>query len=134
MFGLKRGIAALQRQTGGGFSSSKNALIKNHAVYGFPAGRPKFTQARNWSSFSGKNKDDMGGPGGQEHFPESTALRRRFRITTMYGVLAACVILAGTRIVRRYANPTAGYVLVHDSSKGELDDVKYIKESELPRK
>ncbi|AEO59478.1 hypothetical protein MYCTH_94523 [Thermothelomyces thermophilus ATCC 42464] len=129
MFGLRRGIAALQRQTGGGFSSSNNALIKN------PASRPKSTQ-RNWSSFPGKNKnkDDMGGPGGQEHFPESTALRRKFRMTTMYGVLAACVILAGTRMVRRYANPTAGYVLVHDSSKGELDDVKYIKESELPRK
>ncbi|KAL2167474.1 hypothetical protein VTG60DRAFT_1225 [Thermothelomyces hinnuleus] len=133
MFGLRRGIAALQRQTGGGFSS-KNALFKNHAVYGFPASRPNLTQARNWSSFPGKDKDDMGGPGGQEHFPESTAFRRKFRMNTMYGVLAACVILAGTRMVRRYANPTAGYVLVHDSSKGELDDVKYIKESELPRK
>ncbi|KAL2149094.1 hypothetical protein VTH82DRAFT_1780 [Thermothelomyces myriococcoides] len=76
----------------------------------------------------------MGGPDGQEHFPASAALRRKFTMTTMYGVLAACAILAGTRMIRRYANPTSGYVLVHDSSKGELDDVKFIKESELPRK
>jgi hypothetical protein len=49
----------------------------------------------------------------------------------MYGVLAASFAL----VVARAAglNSNAGYVLVHDSSKGELDDVKYIKASDLPK-
>jgi len=54
-------------------------------------------------------------------------------MTTMCGVLAACSMLLGTRMAKMNADPNAHYVLVHDSSKGELDDVKYIKESELPK-
>jgi len=75
----------------------------------------------------------MGGPGGQEHFPESTALRRRYAMNTMYGVLAACSILIATKVAKLNPEPNANYVLVHDSSKGELDDVKYIKVTEMPK-
>jgi hypothetical protein len=56
---------------------------------------------------------------------------RRYTITTMYGVLAACFVLVAARVAR--LNSKTGYVLVHDSSKGELDDVKYIKVSDLPK-
>ncbi|KAL2133661.1 hypothetical protein VTI74DRAFT_1939 [Chaetomium olivicolor] len=80
----------------------------------------------------------MGGPGGQEHYPESGALRsrassRRYAMTTMYGVLAACSIMVAAKVARINTDPSAGYVLVHDSSKGELDDVKYIKAKDLPK-
>jgi hypothetical protein len=39
-----------------------------------PLSRPSFLQTRNITV--PKSPDDMGGPGGQEHFPESNALRR----------------------------------------------------------
>jgi hypothetical protein len=52
-------------------------------------------------------------------------------MTTMYGVLAACSVLVAARVAKLTSDPNAGYVLVHDSSKGELDDVKYIKASDL---
>jgi hypothetical protein len=54
-------------------------------------------------------------------------------MTTMYGVLAASSILVAAKVARATRDPNATYVLVHDSSKGELDDVKYIKTSELPK-
>ncbi|KAK4151663.1 hypothetical protein C8A00DRAFT_16981 [Chaetomidium leptoderma] len=94
-----------------------------------------FIQTRNVAAVPGKGPNNMGGPGGQEHFPESAALRRRYAMTTMYGVLAACSILVAARVARfqSAADANAGYVLVHDSTKGELDDVKYVKASELPK-
>ncbi len=54
-------------------------------------------------------------------------------MTTMYGVLAACSILIAAKVAKLNTEPKASYVLVHDSSKGELDDVKYIKVSDLPK-
>jgi hypothetical protein len=51
----------------------------------------------------------------------------------MCGVLAASSMLIGTKAAKLNADPNASYVLVHDSSKGELDDVKYIKASEMPK-
>ncbi|KAH6617657.1 hypothetical protein F5144DRAFT_587045 [Chaetomium tenue] len=96
-----------------------------------PSCRRTIPQVYNISSLPGKNPDDMGGPGGQEHYPESAPLRRRYTITTMYGVFAACLALVAVRAAR--LNSNAGYVLVHDSSKGELDDVKYVKVSDLPK-
>ena len=54
-------------------------------------------------------------------------------MTTMYGVLAACSILIATKVAKLNPDPKANYVLVHDSSKGELDDVKYIKVTEMPK-
>lgn len=53
-------------------------------------------------------------------------------MTTMIGVLAASSILMAGKMARLSKDPSASYVLVHDSSKGELDDVKYIKKSDLP--
>lgn len=46
--------------------------------------------------------------------------------------MAACSVLVGAKLARM-RDPNAQYVLVHDASKGELDDVKYIKASELPK-
>ncbi|KAH6842178.1 hypothetical protein B0I37DRAFT_381324 [Chaetomium sp. MPI-CAGE-AT-0009] len=110
---------------------SKTAATSIASPWGLPLYRRTFSQVRNISSVPGKGPEDMGGPGGQEHFPESTGLRRRYAITTMYGVLAACLALVAARLAR--VNSNAGYVLVHDSSKGELDDVKYLKVSDLPK-
>jgi hypothetical protein len=54
-------------------------------------------------------------------------------MTTMYGVLAASSILVAAKVAKATKDPNANYVLVHDASKGELDDVKYIKASDLPK-
>ncbi len=54
-------------------------------------------------------------------------------MTTMCGVLAASSLLMASKVAKLNADPNASYVLVHDSSKGELDDVKYIKTSEMPK-
>jgi hypothetical protein len=51
----------------------------------------------------------------------------------MYGIMAVCSILFAAKIARFTKDPKANYVLVHDSSKGELDDVKYIKAADLPK-
>ncbi|KAK4133838.1 hypothetical protein BT67DRAFT_442338 [Trichocladium antarcticum] len=75
----------------------------------------------------------MGGPGGQVSLPASAALRHKFAMNAVYGFLAVSSVMIGAKIARWNGNPNANYVLVHDSSKGELDDVKYIKASELPK-
>ncbi|AEO64798.1 uncharacterized protein THITE_2111148 [Thermothielavioides terrestris NRRL 8126] len=90
-------------------------------------------QTRNVAAVPGKDPNNMGGPGGQEHLPESNALRRRYAMTTICGIIAASSILLAARMARRNTDPNAGYVLVHDNSKGELDDVKYIKTTDLPK-
>lgn len=54
-------------------------------------------------------------------------------MTTMYGVMAVCSILIAAKFAKSTKDPNAKYVLVHDSSKGELDDVKYIKAADLPK-
>lgn len=54
-------------------------------------------------------------------------------MNTMYGVLAASSVLLASKFARRTRDPNANYVLVHDSSKGELDDVKFIRASDLPK-
>jgi hypothetical protein len=54
-------------------------------------------------------------------------------MTTICRVLAASSMMLGTRIAKMSADPNANYVLVHNSTKGELDDVKFIKQSELPK-
>ncbi|SPQ20714.1 f3decbc3-5019-46e8-b3ad-4407bd8b343f [Thermothielavioides terrestris] len=90
-------------------------------------------QTRNVAAVPGKDPNNMGGPGGQEHLPESNALRRRYAMTTICGIIAASSILLAARMARRSTDPNAGYVLVHDNSKGELDDVKYIKTTDLPK-
>jgi hypothetical protein len=45
-----------------------------------PLARPSFVQTRNIAV--PRNPDNMGGPGGQEHLPESNALRRYLPIAT----------------------------------------------------
>lgn len=60
-------------------------------------------------------------------------LVRRYAMKTMYGVMAACSILFAAKFAKATKDPNANYVLVHDSSKGELDDVKYIKAADLPK-
>jgi hypothetical protein len=57
---------------------------------------------------------------------------RKYIWNTMIGTMAACSVLVGAKLARM-RDPNAQYVLVHDASKGELDDVKYIKASELPK-
>ncbi|KAK4109160.1 hypothetical protein N656DRAFT_801270 [Canariomyces notabilis] len=90
-------------------------------------------QKRN-ASFSGKpDPEDMGGPAGQESFPASSGKRRRIEKITLYGVLGACSIMLIAKLAQRNSDPNANYVLVHDSTKGELDDVKYIKAPEVPK-
>jgi hypothetical protein len=54
-------------------------------------------------------------------------------MNTMIGVLAACTIMVAAKVARINSDPNAGYVLVHDSTKGELDDVKFLKRSDLPK-
>ncbi|KAL2016199.1 hypothetical protein VTK56DRAFT_4088 [Thermocarpiscus australiensis] len=97
--------------------------------------RPAFVQQRrNVAELPGKtNPDNLGGPGGQEIFPASRALRKQFRKNTLYGVLLACTVMAVAKMARWNSDPNAAYVLVHDSAKGELDDVKYIKAPELAK-
>lgn len=59
---------------------------------------------------------------------------RQFAVNTMYGVLAACSVMMVAKVARWNTDPGANYVLVRDSSKGELDNVKYIREEELPKR
>lgn len=54
-------------------------------------------------------------------------------MTTLFGVLAASSVLVAAKVAKLNKDPNASYVLVHDASKGELDDVKYIKTSDLPK-
>ncbi|KXX74777.1 hypothetical protein MMYC01_208315 [Madurella mycetomatis] len=94
----------------------------------------KFQQSRGVAELPGKtNPDNMGGPGGQESFPASSALRKRFEMNTFYGVLCACTVMMIAKLARWNSDPSATYILVHDSTKGELDDVKYIKLPEMPK-
>lgn len=58
---------------------------------------------------------------------------RKYTRRTMYGVLGAAVILGAIGSGRQNAESKEKRILVHDNSKGELDDVKYIKVSELPK-
>ncbi|KAL1838134.1 hypothetical protein VTJ49DRAFT_3013 [Mycothermus thermophilus] len=95
---------------------------------------PFSIQSRKVSTVTTNDANDMGGPGGQEHYPESNALRRKFKMNTFFGVAAACSVMAAAKMARLSRDPNAEYVLVHDASKGELDDVKYIKTTELPKK
>jgi hypothetical protein len=57
-------------------------------------------------------------------------------MVTAAGVLAACGVMLymkmGKKDVDAIAKKTQ-YVLVHDNTKGELDDVKRIKVTELPK-
>ncbi|KAK4120125.1 hypothetical protein N657DRAFT_169170 [Parathielavia appendiculata] len=104
---------------------------------------PAFIQARHVVNAPNKDKphvlaakqhDDMGGPAGQETLIDSKPLRRRYAMITGLCVLAAGSAMLYAKSSRSSSDAKAGYVLVHDSSKGELDDVKYIKSSDLPRR
>ncbi|KAK4096970.1 hypothetical protein N658DRAFT_457853 [Parathielavia hyrcaniae] len=103
---------------------------------------PAFIQIRNVVNAPNKDKpdvlsakkhDDMGGPAGQETIIDSKPLRMRYAMITTLCVLAAGSVMAYAKGSRASSGPKAGYMLVHDSSKGELDDVKYIKSSDLPK-
>jgi hypothetical protein len=54
-------------------------------------------------------------------------------MNTIYGILAASSVMVAAKVARWNRDPNAAYVLVHDSSKGELDDVKYIRATDLPK-
>lgn len=57
------------------FAATKTAGLS--AQYLARAGpRAAFVQTRNVVDLPSKDPDNMGGPGGQEHYPESAALRR----------------------------------------------------------
>jgi hypothetical protein len=66
-------------------------------------------------------------------YAEVLSMVRRYAMNTMIGVLAACSIMVAAKVARTNSDPNAGYVLVHDSTKGELDDVKFLKASDLPK-
>lgn len=70
--------------------------------------------------------NDLGGPGGQELYPASSPLRRRYATTTAVGVVAACVAMAMAKLMQVTTRPDTVYVLVHDDTKGELDDVRRV--------
>ncbi|KAL2115296.1 hypothetical protein VTJ04DRAFT_9551 [Mycothermus thermophilus] len=92
---------------------------------------PAHSQRRYDSVLTRPKPDDIGLAGGPDHFGEE-ALRRKYIWNTVIGTMAACSVLVGAKLARM-RDPNAQYVLVHDASKGELDDVKYIKASELPK-
>lgn len=73
-----------------------------------------------------KLSNDLGGPGGQELYPASAPLRRRYATTTAVGVMAACVAMAMAKLMQVTSRPDTVYVLVHDDTKGELDDVRRV--------
>lgn len=55
-------------------------------------------------------------------------------MNTVYGVLAACSAMVAVKMARWNARaPKAEYVLIHDSSKGELDDVRFVRASDLAK-
>ncbi|KAH6613531.1 hypothetical protein B0J18DRAFT_58509 [Chaetomium sp. MPI-SDFR-AT-0129] len=82
---------------------------------------------------SNKESNDLGGPGGQESFPTSLPIRKKYARRTMYGVLGSAALLGAIGFGRRNLRSKEEYVLIHDNSKGELDDVRYIKASDLPK-
>ncbi|KAK1753874.1 hypothetical protein QBC47DRAFT_361874 [Echria macrotheca] len=72
-------------------------------------------------------REDLGGPGGQELYPVSMALHKRFASITAAWVVAACgVMYLAKRIEWAPRDPDVVHVLIHDNTKGELDDVKRI--------
>ncbi|KAK3991424.1 hypothetical protein QBC44DRAFT_379671 [Cladorrhinum sp. PSN332] len=80
-----------------------------------------------WKPGHDGNANDMGGPGGQELYPASMGLRRKFEYETLAGVLLALSVMGIAKFAQMNYDKDAEYLLVHDNSKGELDDVKYIK-------
>ncbi|KAK4205560.1 hypothetical protein QBC40DRAFT_336189 [Triangularia verruculosa] len=70
--------------------------------------------------------NDMGGPGGQESYPASSPYRRKIEYETFYGVLLAIALMGIAKLVKDNYDPKMNYVLVHDNTKGELDDVKFM--------
>ncbi|KAK5654750.1 hypothetical protein OQA88_7075 [Cercophora sp. LCS_1] len=67
--------------------------------------------------------DDLGGPGGQELYPISRTLHKRYASITAAGVMLSGAIMYIAKRLQWTTDPNVKYVLVHDSSKGELDDV-----------
>ncbi|KAK3316831.1 hypothetical protein B0H66DRAFT_626368 [Apodospora peruviana] len=70
--------------------------------------------------------NDLGGPGGQELYPYSSRLHRRYRTETVVGIMASLAAMFIAKRTQWVRDPNIVNVLVHDSSKGELDDVKMI--------
>ncbi|KAK0615130.1 hypothetical protein B0T17DRAFT_619947 [Bombardia bombarda] len=77
----------------------------------------------------------MGGPGGQEVYPFSNAVHRKYAAITAGGVLTAGAVMYVAKLAERMNSPgrSRPNILVHDMSKGELDNVKYLRPEELKK-
>ncbi|KAK4222794.1 hypothetical protein QBC38DRAFT_447957 [Podospora fimiseda] len=84
-------------------------------------------EAAGWMPGHDGNANDMGGPGGQELYPASKGLRKKFEYETLAGVMLALSIMGIAKFAQTNYDKDAEYLLVHDNTRGELDDVKYIK-------
>ncbi|KAK0644656.1 hypothetical protein B0T16DRAFT_332277 [Cercophora newfieldiana] len=71
--------------------------------------------------------NDLGGPGGQEMYPASMGVHRRYASQTALGVMVSGAIMyIAKRLQWGVTDPNIVHVLVRDMSKGEIDDVKMI--------
>ncbi|KAK0616177.1 hypothetical protein B0T14DRAFT_588033 [Immersiella caudata] len=73
-------------------------------------------------------KNDLGGPGGQELYPASMAIQKKYASITAAGVMVsgAVMYLAQKMTWGPGYDADVRHVLVRDMSKGEIDDVKMI--------
>ncbi|KAK0732906.1 hypothetical protein B0T26DRAFT_758143 [Lasiosphaeria miniovina] len=107
-----------------GASGIPALLAAQRAAVPLRPGRVANSQARRVGTVLGRDpKDDMGGPGGQEIYPASWGIQKHYRIVTALGVATACAVMTFAKLLEWNKDPDSVYVLLHDSTKGELGDV-----------
>ncbi|KAK3317146.1 hypothetical protein B0T19DRAFT_489074 [Cercophora scortea] len=84
----------------------------------------------------GKGSPNVSGPGGQEVYPYSSQVHRRYATITAAGVLTAGAVMYNAK--KGETGNMAGHeevakVLVYDPTKGELDNVKLLKPEDVKR-
>ncbi|KAM7192738.1 hypothetical protein V8F33_008199 [Rhypophila sp. PSN 637] len=91
-------------------------------------------------AFGNKNNQydpGLGGPGGQEIYPFSKAYHREYALETGIGVLLSGVAMYYLKRFERFRDSISprpvgkATILVHDDSKGVLDDVKMVRPEDL---
>ncbi|KAK4208749.1 hypothetical protein QBC37DRAFT_65749 [Rhypophila decipiens] len=99
--------------------------------------RSSIRQRRSFGNKTNQYDPGLGGPGGQEIYPYSKAYHREYALETGIGVLLSGVALYYLKRFERFRDSISprpvgkATILVHDDSKGVLDDVKMVRPEDL---
>ncbi|KAM7223116.1 hypothetical protein V8F06_001672 [Rhypophila decipiens] len=94
-------------------------------------------QRRSFGNQTNQYDPGLGGPGGQEIYPYSKAYHREYALETGIGVFLSGVALYYLKRFERFKDSISprpvgkATILVHDDSKGVLDDVKMVRPEDL---